>query len=69
MSFDITTTFPAASTAARPEAGGTSGIVVDDVSAAAQASSIYFTTLSNATCGDNVAGGGCVVKLTQSGLN
>jgi hypothetical protein len=69
MSFDITTTFPAASTAARQEPGGTSGIVVDDVSAAAQASSIYFTTLSNTTCGDGVAGGGCAVKLTQSGLN
>jgi hypothetical protein len=69
MSFDITTGFPAASTAARPEAGGTSAIVVDNVSTAAQASSIYFTTLSNTTCGDAVSGGGCAVKLTQTGLN
>ena len=38
--------------------GGTSGIVVDNVSAAAQAASIYFSVLSTNT----------VVKLTQSGL-
>jgi hypothetical protein len=69
MSFDITTGFPSASSAARPEAGGTSGIVVDNISAAAQASNIYFTTLSDTTCGDSVSGGGCAVKLTQTGLN
>lgn len=39
--------------------GGTSGIVVDNVSASAQAASIYFSVLST-----NMA-----VKLTQSGLN
>lgn len=44
MSFDITNGFPSASTAARAEPGGTSGIVVDNISAAAQASNIYFTT-------------------------
>lgn len=38
-------------------------------SAAAQASSIYFTSLSNTTCGDTFPGGGCAVKLTRSGLN
>jgi len=43
--------------------------VVDNVSTQAQASSIYFTTLANTTCGDGVSGGGCAVKLTQSGLN
>ncbi len=69
MSFDITTGFPSASSAARPEPGGTSGIIVDNISAAAQASNIYFTTLSDTTCGDSVSGGGCAVKLTQTGLN
>jgi hypothetical protein len=69
MSFDITTGFPAASSAARPEPGGTSGIVVDNLSSAAQASNIYFTTLSDTTCGDALSGGGCAVKLTQTGLN
>lgn len=68
MSLDITSGFPTLGTG-RPEAGGTSGIIVDNVSAQPQASSIYFTTQSIATCGDGVAGGGCAVKLTQSGLN
>jgi hypothetical protein len=41
------------------ETGGTTGIIVDNVSASAQASSIYFGTI-----GSNTA-----VKLTQSGLH
>ena len=69
MSFDITSGFPSASAHATAEASGTSGIVVDNVSTAAQASSIYFTNLNNATCGDGIGGGGCAVKLTQAGLN
>jgi hypothetical protein len=40
------------------ETGGTSGIIVDNMSTQSQASSIYFTTL----------GGHAAVKLTQSGL-
>ena len=68
MSLDITSGFPVLGTG-RPEAGGTSGIIVDNVSAQPQASSIYFTTQSTTTCGDGVSGGGCAVKLTQSGLN
>jgi hypothetical protein len=47
------------------EAGGTSGIIVDNVSAIAQASSIYFTTqATSANCGGKF----CAVKLTQGGL-
>jgi hypothetical protein len=68
MSLDITSGFPVLGTG-RPEAGGTSAIIVDNVSAQPQASSIYFTTQSTGTCGDGVSGGGCAVKLTQSGLN
>ncbi|HKM90577.1 MAG TPA: hypothetical protein VJX29_08180 [Candidatus Acidoferrales bacterium] len=49
--------------------GGTSGIIVDNVSAEAQASSIYFTTQAPAPypipCG---TGNFCAVKLTQGGL-
>lgn len=49
--------------------GGTSGIVIDNASAAAQAESLYFSTLwtstTAATCG---ASNYCAVKLTQSGL-
>jgi hypothetical protein len=52
----------------------TSGIVVDNVAPAAaypQASSIYFSFLSNATTGaacNGATGVGCAVKLTQSAL-
>ena len=45
------------------EGSGTSGMVVDNVSASAQASSIYFGVLSPGTNGNSA------VKLTQSGLN
>ena len=68
--FDIsTTTTPTrggtGAVAPVAEAGGTSGIIVDNVSAAAQASSIYFTTQANsANCGTHR----CAVKLTQGGL-
>ena len=50
--------------------GGTSGIIWDNTSTQAQASSVYFSTL-----GTNVNIGGCngnihcAVKLTQLGLN
>jgi hypothetical protein len=48
--------------------GGTSGIVIDNVSSESQASSIYFATLTTSTsvCGSTSAY--CAVKLTQSGL-
>ncbi len=49
-----------------PEAGGTSGIIVDNVGAGGQESNIYFSTLANGTCATT---NGCAVKLTQSGLN
>ncbi len=56
--------------------GATSGIVVDNVSASAQASSFYFSLGANSTgagpglpsC-NTTAGVGCAVKLTQSALN
>ena len=65
------------STASLPahNAGSASGIVVDNVSTSAQASSIYFSLAANSTgAGPGVpscnttAGVGCAVKLTQSGL-
>jgi hypothetical protein len=51
--------FPTATSATATETGGTSGIIVDNVSAQNQASSIYFTTLG---------GSHNAVKLTQSAL-
>jgi hypothetical protein len=62
--------FPASATlaASTQEGSGTSGMVVDNISSSAQASSVYFGALSTtATCG--IGGtGGCAVKLTQAGL-
>ncbi|HEX4002663.1 MAG TPA: hypothetical protein VHX36_08445 [Candidatus Acidoferrales bacterium] len=62
--------FPASATlaASTQEGSGTSGMVIDNSSSSAQASSIYFGALSTtASCG--IGGtGGCAVKLTQAGL-
>ena len=56
-------------TGALSEAGGTSGIVVDN--AAAGASNIYFSTLLNAqqngqTCSTSGGNGGCAIQTLQS---
>jgi len=67
---DATTgTFPLVFTASLPEDGGTSGIVVDNVSPDAQASSIYFSPLGDATSPGDCTYVGCAVKATQNGLN
>jgi hypothetical protein len=53
----------------QPYAGGVSGIIIDNVSTAAQASSVYFTTqgaVTQGTCGPPAAR--CAVKLTQLNL-
>jgi len=51
------------------EAGGTSGIIIDNVSGAAQASSIYFSTLgASSNCAVAGVNQRCAVKLTQAGL-
>ena len=51
-------------TAGAPEAGGTSGIVVDNTSAGAQ--NIYFSTLLNQTCTTSGGTGGCAIQTSQS---
>jgi hypothetical protein len=55
------TGFPAPAVAGAAESTGTSGIIVDNISTAGQASNIYFGTLAG---GSNSA-----VKLSQSGLH
>jgi hypothetical protein len=59
-----------------PEIMGASGIIVDNNSTSAQASSLYFSNQGNSTnalkCGPTTGGTvgvGCAVKVTQSGLN
>lgn len=60
-------TFPAVEANTAGEPGGTSGIIVDNVSTQNQASSIYFSTQAPEVCG--VGGNGrCAVKLTQAGF-
>jgi len=69
-SFDLSTnTTPTAAGGPVTEAGGTSGIIIDNVSGANQASSIYFSTLGNsARCAVAGVNMHCAVKLTQSTL-
>jgi hypothetical protein len=68
MSFDITSAFPTTALATFASAGGTSGIVVDNVSADGHASSLYYSPLSTAVCTGNASATGCAVQVTQSGL-
>ena len=49
------------------EAGGASGIVVDN--GASGASNIYFSTLANQTCTTSGGTGGCAVSATQAALH
>lgn len=71
-SFSSTTGWSATIQNAVVEGLGVSGMVVDNSSTSAQASSIYFGSLSqNAACNSPQTGantGGCAVKLTQAGL-
>ena len=53
-----------APTGALAEAGGTSGIVVDNASSAAE--NIYFSTLSNQTCSTSGGTGGCAIQTIMS---
>jgi len=48
--------------------GGTSGIIVDNVSISAQASNFYYVNLVSSACTSGGTGA-CAVKLTQSALN
>jgi hypothetical protein len=74
MSFNITSgTFPTTVSATAAENGGTSGIIVDNVSTSVQASSAYFTTLSSPGTGGCTSepvndSSTCLVKRTQNAL-
>jgi hypothetical protein len=48
--------------------GGVSGIIIDNVSTSAQASSVYFSTQGAVSVG-TCAASRCAVKLTQLTLN
>jgi hypothetical protein len=57
----------ATSSANAVESGGTSGIIIDNVSAQTGSSNVYFSTLSNGPCGTSGTGG-CAVQAGQNGL-
>jgi hypothetical protein len=63
----VWTNIGAIATAALPVAGGASGIIIDNtVTTPAGASQIYFSTLSDQSCGTGT--GGCAIQASQSGL-
>jgi hypothetical protein len=56
---------------ATPAAGGTSGIIIDNVVGAGTqvgASQIYFSTLADQTCATSGGSGGCAVQASQPAL-
>jgi hypothetical protein len=64
------TNLGAVGTAAMPESGGTSGIIVDNTVGSgtlAGASQVYFSTLGSQVCGTSGTGG-CAVQASQSAL-
>jgi hypothetical protein len=71
-SANMTSGFPGGVGAVVTEGSGPSGMIVDNDSSAAQASSIYFNALqAGASCANNTdlsVTGGCAVKLTQADL-
>jgi hypothetical protein len=50
-------------------AGGTGGIIIDNTSAFAGASQVYFFTLGNQTCTTSGGTGGCAMQASQSALH
>ncbi|MGO9367381.1 MAG: hypothetical protein ACLP0H_07085 [Terriglobales bacterium] len=75
MSFSVPTTvggsLPTTTTAAIAEAGGTSGLVIDDTvtSSSLTAAQVYFSPLSNQLCTTSATTGGCAVQASQSALH
>jgi len=74
--FDVTSGFPTAVAGSVAETGGTTGIIIDNVSNGssgnASQTNMYFGTLAAQSCteytGGTTAAGNCLVKLTQAGL-
>jgi hypothetical protein len=74
-SFDVTNlALPSSASDGLAVAGGTGGIIVDNVvTSTTGASQVYFSTLSNETCNGNgttgSGSGGCAVQASQKALN
>jgi hypothetical protein len=70
MGFDVTSgtistlTTP---TGATDEAGGTSGIIIDNlVTGVGGASNIYYTPLADQLCPTSTGTGGCAIQISQA---
>jgi hypothetical protein len=69
MGFDVTSgsigvaTTPTGATA---EAGGTSGIIIDNTSTFGGASNIYYTPLADQVCPTSGGTGGCAIQVSQA---
>jgi len=69
-SFSVANAFPSGSHSGLASAGGTSGIIIDNIAVAPSGTSqIYFTPLSNQICATSGGSGGCAIQASQSGLN
>ncbi len=69
MGFDVTSGTISSSTTptgATTEAGGTSGIIIDNASTFSGASNIYYTPLANQLCPNSGTTGGCAIQISQS---
>jgi hypothetical protein len=68
MGFDVTSASISAATTptgATAEAGGTSGIIVDNNSTFGGASNIYYTPLGDQACTTSGGTGGCAIQVSQ----
>jgi hypothetical protein len=69
MGFDVTSESVSPSTTptgATAEAGGTSGIIVDNASTFGGASNIYYTPLADQDCTTSEETGGCAIQISQA---
>lgn len=69
MGFDVTSGTISGSTVptgATTEAGGTSGIIIDNTSTFSGASNIYYTPLANQSCPNSGTTGGCAIQISQA---
>lgn len=67
MGFDVTSgTISSTPTGATTEAGGTSGIIIDNTSTFSGASNIYYTPLANQLCPNSGTTGGCAIQILQA---
>ncbi len=71
MSFDLSAAFSTslAPSAGIAESGGTSGIIIDNLSTGTGAAQVYFSQLTNKACNSGAATSGCAIQASQAGLN